>query len=404
MMPFDVHLEEIGRHPLGPGDGSFGALVHGHLALVVKIAKETHRPLGVELSDLVQAGYLGLIRAAQKYDSSIAQFSTYSTYWIKQSIRRYLASSPATPIYTPVSAVSAWGQLLRGCPIPKGKRKCAEAVDAVRRTYSLSGISREERQAFDLPDRSEQGPEALEENELRAKVAEAIKALPERDRLVLASRFSSNPKTLLEIGNSLGITKERVRQIEGEAISRIRQFLGLEQPRERIISEPAPIDPSLVTTAEAAGIVGRTPKSFRALARSLGVRPAFPYVPGDNRQLLWSREGIEELAAHKFDHFYHERRAAAEEGKRLVTTDEAAAACGIKRKRFLRDRPHWLNPVATKVCCMALWDAEEVHRYATSRKTRRGRPPRSTSDPHDSPAQSTAPGAHALSGGPHREH
>lgn len=382
---FAIHLEDIARHPMGPGDGTRESLILGHMALAVDIAGKFRRPAGVEFADLVQAGYLGLVRAATKYDPSRAKFSTYATYWIRQAIARYLSRSPWGAVSTPSHAAQLHNRRMRGLPIPEDKREFADAVARARKAaIPLGGPSPLGAEAgpIDLADPSAPDPGDPEGRwgALRRGIASAFAALPERERAVLELRLADDPWTLASIGDRLGLTKERVRQIELKALNRIRRALGL-PPEARTRGRPEPprapvqIPAPLLTTAEASAILRLPPERFLELARELGLGPKRRgRGRGKGSGWAWPRAEIIGLAARRGDPL---RRLQWEEdraGRPLLTTAEAASACGLGPRQFLLRRPPGLSPAIRRPGVGTLWDPERIRAFAASSSPSRSEP------------------------------
>ncbi len=232
------------RKDLGDEDAK-RRLIECNLRLVMSITRNYTRA-GVPLLDLIQEGNLGLIRAVEKFDYSMGyKLSTYATWWIRQAISRALAEQGRTirlPVHVAdqvrrvARARRALGQKLNRDPsideiaaeaefTPK---RVQELMELVQEHVSLeTPVGDGESMVGDMiEDTNSAAPEAETSDKLRsAELAQAIQKLKPRQQKVLVERFGldgGKPKTLEEVGSILGITRERVRQLETRALRELR--------------------------------------------------------------------------------------------------------------------------------------------------------------------------------------
>jgi len=235
-------------------------MIRANLRLVVNIARG-YTGKGLGLQDLIEEGNLGLLRAVEGFDPDMGtRFSTYASYWIKQSIKRALINSSKTiriPAYM-VELLSKWRRAsarlaedLNRNPTPDEvarllgiqKRKLPIIKKAIQ-IHNASSQSDQADAGWSLGemvmDERRRSPDVeLLESDVMSKIQEMLETLDEREKQVLRMRFgldNTQPHTLKEIGEIMGLTRERVRQIETDALRRLGE--GLRDPIDMEISFP----------------------------------------------------------------------------------------------------------------------------------------------------------------------
>ncbi|MCS6850056.1 MAG: RNA polymerase sigma factor RpoD/SigA [Gemmataceae bacterium] len=264
--PLETYLRDINETPLlsaeeekelayriSQGDvAARDQMVRANLRLVVNIAR-SYTGKGLSLQDLIEEGNLGLLRAVEGFDPSMnTRFSTYASYWIKQSIKRALVNTAKTiriPAYM-VELLAKWRratskltdelgraptheEIARALGVPK--KKLAIIKKAIR-VYNAAPQSEQNDSGWSIEEMLMDGraktpdTELVETDDLK-HVLELIAKMDPREATVLRMRFGlddEEPKTLKEIGERLGLTRERVRQIESEALSKLSESLTAE--------------------------------------------------------------------------------------------------------------------------------------------------------------------------------
>ena len=232
-------------------------LVQANLRLVVSIAKK-YIGQGVLFMDLVQEGSLGLIKAAEKFDySKNFKFSTYATWWIKQTIIRAISNNSRT-IRIPVhmtDKIRKYKKMYTTLSFELGREPAdfeiaqrlgitPKQLLTVKKSIIKEPISLETPVTDDLnigdyiEDKSYRSPEVqTKNNALKGSIENLLATLPEREKKIISCRFGINgeqSRTLEQLGEIMGYSKERIRQLEDSALSRIREKKELQHFRDFI--------------------------------------------------------------------------------------------------------------------------------------------------------------------------
>ncbi len=232
-------------------------LVQANLRLVVSIAKK-YIGQGVLFMDLVQEGSLGLIKAAEKFDySKNFKFSTYATWWIKQTIIRAISNHSRTiriPVHmtdkirkykkTYTSLTFELGREPTDEELAKQLGLSIKQLASIKKSIIKEPISLETPVTEDLnigdyiEDTSYRSPEVQTKNNvLKGSITDLLSTLPEREKKIVCYRFGINgetPRTLEQLGEIMGYSKERIRQLEDSALTKIRQKKELQHFRDFI--------------------------------------------------------------------------------------------------------------------------------------------------------------------------
>lgn len=239
-------------------------LITANIRLVLTVAKRYHRP-GIEIEDLVGEGFLGLIRATELFDYTKGfRFSTYATWWIRQRITRYISDKHRTirlPLHVHEMVAKLKNQVYT-LEIANGRQptedELAKALDWSKEQVSYfltlidlydrafpsldSTVGEDEDSTLQelIADPNSNVEEQIVDEIVREGLNNILKLLKDRERDIIALRFGLNKgstaKTLEEVGQTYGVTRERIRQIEKRALGRLRKLLIAKGYQKSIIT------------------------------------------------------------------------------------------------------------------------------------------------------------------------
>jgi len=252
---------ELARLIAGGSESARQRLIQANLRLVVKIAHD-FKHLGLPLVDLISEGNIGLMKAVDRFDPSKgAKLSTYAAWWIRQYMMRALANQAKTirlPAYF-IQSLSRMNRTALQLTEKLGRQptdaELAEEMELDEKTISRWRRASKSTASLNAPieegetkelqervaDESAKSPlQELLEKQLPGELAHYMEALDERERFILSKRFDLDGEgkmTLEEVGEQLNVTRERVRQIQNEALVKLRKMLLAEEEALRAEAE-----------------------------------------------------------------------------------------------------------------------------------------------------------------------
>jgi len=272
--PVKMYLKDIGKIPLltleeeieyakmyseggENADYARSKLIESNLRLVVSIAKKYQNKYNMQFLDLIQEGNIGLMKAVEKFDYTKGwKFSTYGTWWIKQSITRAISDQAHTiriPVHM-VETISRQGNAIKVLTQELGREPTLEEIaqrleTTVERVAEIQRISldpisleskvghEEDSKIGDLVvDETALSPHDIAmQNMLKEQLMSVLETLTPREQKVIRLRYGlddAHPRTLEEVGREFSVTRERIRQIEAKALRKLRQPSKLRRLRD----------------------------------------------------------------------------------------------------------------------------------------------------------------------------